>query len=398
MLINGKRALAYTALVTGVSPMNADRLESVDIQGWHVVCGKGEFKVGDLGVFIEVDSLCPEVKPFTDMDFLVKKHFKVKTQKIRGVYSQGLFMPLSAFGLSDAEMTTGEDLTERLNIIYIEPGDNTRKSNGGTPNAQKKVQKIQARHPWTRKVPKTFYPVLRWLYRKELALTEWPSWVVKTDEERVQNLYYDRLKYNLWTVTEKLDGTSVTFTIKRRELTRMDKIKKFFGGYVNPFVFLVCSRNVVFDKPGKQFYYDTNVYVTAAEQYRIESSMRWYMHRHPHLDWVTLQGEIFGAGIQKRDYGLDTPECRIFNYIDSEEGRVPTWKMKDIVEECFEMEAVPIIETEFALPDNCDALLKMADGKSMIDGGPREGLVFRNAITGKESFKTVSNKFLEKYH
>lgn len=42
-------------------------------------------------------------------------------------------------------------------------------------------------------------------------------------------------------------------------------------------------------------------------------------------------------------------------------------------------------------------ILEMASGKSVIDGGMREGIVFRSQ-DGSRSFKAVSNEFLLKYH
>ena len=61
------------------------------------------------------------------------------------------------------------------------------------------------------------------------------------------------------------------------------------------------------------------------------------------------------------------------------------------------VKCVPIICEDFVLPTTCEMLLEYADDASEIDGGLREGLVFRSR-DGKLSFKAVSNKFLEKYH
>ena len=58
---------------------------------------------------------------------------------------------------------------------------------------------------------------------------------------------------------------------------------------------------------------------------------------------------------------------------------------------------VPIIDTEFILPDTVDELLAYATDKSKVDGGMREGVVFRSP-DGTQSFKAVSNEFLLKYH
>ena len=383
MLINGKRALAYITRVTGISPMDADRLESVDILGWHVVCGKGEFKVGDLGVFIEVDSLCPEQPPFSEMEFLKSKYYKVKTQKIRGVYSQGLFMPLSAFGNKLVDAKEGDDVTELLGITYIVAADNKRKKSGPMTKDEK-WQAIAARHPMLRrKVPNWMKPLFFVIFKNDLKKKEWPSWVVKTDEERVQNLVYDHLRGEKWIVTEKIDGSSATFTMKRRKPTLFDRSK---------YDFYVCSRNVVFDLPVK------NIYWEMAEKYHIETVMWDWLKAHPDVEWLTLQGEVFGSGVQKRDYSNGDHHLMIFNFIDSVKGRWNTLDMgREIFNEFRGMSPVPVLDKEFELPATCDELLRYAEGESEIDGLPREGVVLRST-DGKRSFKAVSNSFLVKYH
>ena len=383
MLINGKRALAYITRVTGISPMDADRLESVDILGWHVVCGKGEFKVGDLGVFIEVDSLCPEQPPFSEMEFLKSKYYKVKTQKIRGVYSQGLFMPLSAFGDKLVDAKEGDDVTELLGITYIVAADNKRKKSGPMTKDEK-WQAIAARHPMLRrKVPNWMKPLFFLIFEKDLHRKEWPSWIVKTDEERVQNLVYDHLRGEKWIVTEKIDGSSATFTMKRRKPTLFDRSK---------YDFYVCSRNVVFDMPVK------NIYWEMAEKYHIETVMWDWLKAHPDVEWLTLQGEVFGSGVQKRDYSSGEHHLMIFNLIDSVKGRWNTLDMgREIFNEFRGMSPVPVLDREFELPATCDELLQYAEGKSEIDGLPREGVVLRS-MDGERSFKAVSNSFLVKYH
>lgn len=62
-----------------------------------------------------------------------------------------------------------------------------------------------------------------------------------------------------------------------------------------------------------------------------------------------------------------------------------------------ELEVVPVLDTDYKLPSTCEELLEYAEGTSVIDGQPREGLVFRDN-KGEESFKAVSNSFLLKYH
>ena len=86
MIINGDRALAYIVIVDEQRPIpNYDRVEYSRTNGWWCVTRKGDLKQGDKAVYFEVDSKVPE----TDerFDFLAAKHFKIKTQKMCGVYS-----------------------------------------------------------------------------------------------------------------------------------------------------------------------------------------------------------------------------------------------------------------------------------------------------------------------
>ena len=125
-------------------------------------------------------------------------------------------------------------------------------------------------------------------------------------------------------------------------------------------------------------------------------------------DWVTIQGETYGAGVQRRDYSLEGHDFMAFNLITSDKGRWNSCTMKNLLENAYNIPCVPIINTDFhfSLLDEVrldpeitrlDTLLKMADGNSAIDGKPREGFVLRSD-DGTKSFKAVSNSFLLKYH
>ena len=138
-----------------------------------------------------------------------------------------------------------------------------------------------------------------------------------------------------------------------------------------------------------------NVYTEMAEKYHFEDVLRTIADRYK-LEWVTLQGESYGAGVQKRDYGLKDHDFTGFNLIFSDRGRLNSKESADIMKE-FGIPWVPIIDEHFILPDTVEELLEIATDKSVIDGGMREGLVFRSQ-DGTKSFKAVSNEYLLKYH
>jgi len=409
---NNERELSYLVKVDAITPMNADRLECAHIGGWHCVVSKGEFKVGDPAVYFEIDSQLPDVEPFSSMEFLKSKDFKIKTQKIRGEYSQGLLMPISAFGwtFDDTQFCGGVDvirdsdgnihllddesrfLTKILNVTYSTIGDNFRKSNGVD-----KYKKMAQRHPnifkrrWARWLMKrTWGKKLLFLFfgKAKDKKSDWPYWVVKTDEERIQNCGFMLNLDTKWIATEKIDGSSTTFTL--------------YGDK-----FLVCSRNVVFNTPSKEdkCFYDTNIYTEMAEKYCMKDKMkealkdvRNYIGKE--IKFITIQAETYGSGVQKRDYGLKEHDMAIFNVIfgcaDGHVERLNPIDGKEFADK-YQLPYVPVISEAMTLPTVVEEVVAMADGKSEIDGGMREGIVFRS-IDGTHSFKSVSNEFLIKYH
>lgn len=400
---DGQRELAYVVRIDEIKPIpNYDRVEHARVGGWWVIVKKDQFQVGDPAIYIEVDSRVPEKEPFM---FLEKKHFKVKTQKMCKVISQGLLMHPNDFdwdiqndNLGGYVVTAknpnryfeiGDFLTKELEITYAEAEDNKRKA-----SSMDKYKKMAQRRPdlfkrgWARWMMKRNWgkKVMFFFFgKKKDKRNAWPAWVVKTDEERCQNMpWLFPGNDEEWIATEKIDGTSTTFTIKDRGRKQE---------------FLVCSRNVVFDVPDKKCYYDTNVYLEMAEKYNIKEIMQQMMKDFPEVDYITIQGETFGEGIQKRTYNLEGHDFRAFNLIFGIGGvakRFNPLEMEEILVK-YSIPSVHVVDAHFKIPATCDELLEIAGGASVYDKGMREGLVFRSK-DGARSFKAVDNKFLLKYH
>lgn len=382
-----ERELAYVVKVDEIRPIEgADRVEVAIVNGWHIMVRKDQFKPGDLAVYFEIDSKVPAEEPFM---FLESKHFKIKTQKyFKGtVISQGLLMGFEDFGWKKDAYKLGDFLTQKLKVTYAVEEDNARKASSAD-----KYKKMAQRHG------KLFsHQPFRWLMRrtwgkKILFLffgktsdkkTGWPAWVEKTDEERVENMPWIFDNKSPFVATEKIDGTSTTFTMKRGKFGKND--------------FYVCSRNVVFDKPDKNCFYDTNVYIEMAEKYDIEKILESILTDDPTLDWVTLQGETYGAGIQKRDYGLKEHRFAGFNFITSKEGRWDSVRAAKFMTQ-YNIPWVPILDENYILPDTIEELRAFSHNEgSRIDGVIKEGIVFRSQ-DGSMSFKCVDPEFLMKYH
>lgn len=426
-MINPKtneRELCYIVKVNSVEPIiGRDRVECCKINGWTVMTRLNQFKVGDLGIYFEIDSKVPATKPFA---FLEGKHYKIKTQgyaikdengkKVGKFYSQGLLMSAEDFGgvcyqdgdgqmylhfgkdsyfKENKDYAEGDFLTQKLGVTYSVEEDNKRKANR---NPDAKINAALARHPRIAKKYGKFIKkhkmakaIFLLFFGKKRDNRSWIPGVPKTDEERIENrpwILEDSSK--LWVATEKVDGTSTTFYLKRGK------------GLSKP-EYLVCSRNVVFDTPTKaekNFYSDTiggNVYLEMSESYNMRQVLQSLLNDRPSAEWVAIQAETFGEGIQKRDYSMTHHEIRAFNLLYSDCGRVGTLKMRDLLNP-LGIPVVPIISEGMTLPSNIKELREFVhSAPSAIDGGMKEGIVFRS-LDGIESFKCVDPEFLLRFH
>lgn len=390
MLINGERALAYTVTIDSIAPIEkADNIELAHVGGWNVIIRKHEFSAGDMAVFFEIDSLLPETEW---SEFLRPKKFKVKTYKLGkfNVISQGLLLPMSILP-DNKTYSVHEDVTNLLGIKYYVAEDNARKAKSNpnakynnmcarnTKLAKKKWWKWLMKRAWGRKLLFVFFG------RKKDNPKNWPVWIKKTDEDRIENVMFMLEDKNPYVVTEKIDGTSTTFFL---DLTGR---KPDFG---------VCSRNVrQMDADQKNFVSDMsgigNVYWEMAFKYDVENALKDIAKKHNHKH-VVLQGETYGESVQGNKYKLDERRFAAFNLIFDGE-RLGSVEAKKILAE-YDIPFVPIIDDNYILPDADDfeEFKQSADGKSVINKKClREGFVYRSQ-DGQKSFKNVSRKFLLK--
>lgn len=394
-----ERELAYITKIEEIRALDGyDRVEYARIgAGWWVVVRKDQFHVGDLAIYFEVDSRVPEREPFM---FLENKHFRIKTQKMCKVVSQGLLMSFEDFCAADGTMPSwmkevevarqqgtaeGMFLTNALGVTYADPEDNARKE---LPSVEKASYKRFCASPFGKWVMRAKWRrnlVMVVMGQKPRNKSKWPSWVQKTDEERVQNMpwLFPQCETK-WIATEKIDGTSTTFTMKNGLRKKL----------------LVCSRNVVFDKPNGK----SNIYLKIAETYHMDQVLRQMLRDFQRqygevVRFVTIQGETYGAGVQRREYGMKDIDMCVFNIIIGLKNRMIRLNPMSgtLVAERYGLNFVPVVDVDLTLPATCDEVIAMAHGESRIDGGLREGLVFRST-DGVQSFKAVDPAFLLKYH
>lgn len=388
MIINDKRALAYTAKIEEVKEIPGyDRVEHARVgAGWWCIVSKADdFKPGDLCVYFEVDSKVPANDE--RFAFMEKRNYKVKTLRMCKVYSQGLIMPITAF----PEITTTEehiDVTDVLHITYAVEEDNARKN--GDPNA--KYTSMKARHKKLFKHP-LVKKIMRYAWGRKLMFfffgkkkdnpRTFPTqfqFIHKTDEERCENLPWVLGYKDPLIVTEKLDGTSSTYILEKKGR--------------NKYEFYVLSRNVRQQDENQKTYHDHNIYWDMAFKYDIENKLKQYLDENG-LDYVCIQGESVGS-VQGNPLQLTEDDLYVFNFIRSDKGRIPSNEGKLIVEE-MGMKWVPILDLAFQMPDDMESFKVMADGKSVVNPKvDREGIVLRDPKTDF-SFKNVSRKYLLKH-
>jgi len=331
-----ERKLASIKVINDIQKIpEADKIELATIDGWKVVVAKEVgHKVGDMVVYCEIDSYLPVRDEF---EFLRKSSYKkmsdgtegfrLKSVKMRGQISQGLILPLSLISYTNVQFEVGMDVTNLLGIVKYEP------------------------------------PIPAELAGKVKGL--FPSFIRKTDEERIQNLSseYDELKNHTYYVTEKLDGSSATFYIKDGE----------FG---------VCSRNLeLLETEGNTFW-------KVVRELDLENKMRSIGEN------FSLQGELIGEGIQGNPYKIKGQTVKFFNLFDIDLQVYQPLSYFKIILDVLKLTSVPILDEKFTLPDNIDDLLLYADSKSALNSNfDREGVVVRS-LDRKISFKVISNKFL----
>jgi len=339
------RKLATIRVISHLKPIkNADLIEVAVIDGWEVVIKKGEFNVGDLCVYFEIDSWIPtELAPFLSKgkeprEYQGVKGERLRTIKLKGQISQGLALPRESVLTHDFENPIeGTDVTEYLNILKWEP----------TIPAQ-----------LTGKMAGNF-----------------PQFIPKTDQERIQNCLrtVEKLGESLWEVTEKLDGSSMTVF----RTTNGDGSSRIG----------VCSRNWELKVDDLD-----NAFVKTAWHEKLFEKLSNY-----NLN-VALQGELLGPGIQGNSYNMSEPTFFCFDIWDIQAQQYYSTEQRLSLCKSLGIQHTPVFADYLTTGmTTVSELLIFAEGASVLNPKTqREGLVFKNINNPELSFKAISNKWLLK--
>jgi len=335
---------------------NADALEIAVVDGWQCIVKKDEFKEGDLGIYFEIDSFLPIREEF---EFLRKscykkmgdkEGFRLKTVKLRGEISQGLILP----------MITLEKFMEYEDYINLKEGDDITELLG--------VQKYE--QPFPAKLAGE-------------VLGNFPGFMPKTYQERIQNLYDEySLEYKdvEFEATIKLDGSSMTVFCIDDNWNDKERVK-FQNRYIG-----VCSRNLELkEKTGNTLWEVFNNFKEIFVEYCINNKRN-----------LALQGEIMGPGIQGNREKLNKHEFYLYDIFDIDKQRYLSPTERSEVNKELNLKECPVVEHVKILNKSLEEILEYAEGES-INHKTREGVVFKANIDGEHiSFKAISNKFLLK--
>lgn len=351
------RRLATVRVIADKRPIEgADRIETAIVDGWEVVVKKDEFQVGDKVVYIEIDSIVPEREEF---EFLRERKFRVRTIRLRKQISQGLILPLSV--LPKGNYKANDDVTDVLGIKKYDP------------QAEQEEKLMKAKEGKIKNPVIKFLLRFAWFRKKYIKPKKggFPAWIVKTDEERIQNkttmFNIEKELETEFEVTEKIDGQSGTYYLKK---------------YGNKVEFGVCSRNIHLTKE------DNSSYWTIARQLNIKNVL---MNLIRDVDRVVLQGEILWDGIQGNKYKVSGYDFYAFNLIIGGK-KIDTVEMEKVLRE-EGIKSVPILDVRFKLKNSISEMVDYAKGNSVLLKRKREGVVIRN-YSRNISFKVINPEFL----
>jgi RNA ligase (TIGR02306 family) len=259
----------------------ADNIELVIAGGWNAITKKGEFKVGDETIIATTDAVIPEkLSEEMGVTSYLRKGGRVRTVKLRGVYSECLIIPMKylrgKITMGDWDTKEGTDCMGFLGITKYEP-------------PVKQIQLASGRKiKW--RDNQNFH-----IYYKFPNLKNVDG--MFTSEDEVQ-------------ITRKIHGTNARYGIvKKGKLSFWDKVKKFFrlaDEWID-YEYIYGSHNCEKGSDSQGFY-STDVWRTIAEKYDIKERL-WNQAKKYSVEdlgsGLVLYGEIYGAGIQKNyEYGL----------------------------------------------------------------------------------------------
>lgn len=376
-----KRKLASIQRIEEVRDIeNADAIQAYRVLGWWVVDKKDAHKVGDLVVYLSLDSWVPhELAPFLSKGQEPRKYNDVKgerlrTIKLRGQVSQGLLLPI--------EQTIRELPQQFIQYLpggYVQFGDLEPIRLFEVDTDLTEILGIQK---WEAPIPAQLQGQAAGMFPTSL--------IPKTDQERIQNCFGEIQKKakrfateKVWNAeTQTLEDHPVVIPADFKEPT-YEVTMKLDGSSCTIFRWegelRVCSRNLELKINDEN---KDNTFVAMA--LLLADSIP---------DGFAFQGELMGEGIQGNREGFKGHRFIVFDIFDIQKHEYLSPALRRHAAEWRGIEHVPVIGTDWKAPNSVEEGLALAEGPS-INHKIREGLVWKCNEDPSFSFKTISNKYL----
>ncbi len=321
-----------------------EKLEVGKVMEWPVVIPKGQYKEGELVVFIAIDSIVPESNPY--FEFMRRQKFRIWNARFKGAPSSGLVCPISI--LNDfVKMNAPFDGAE---FIWNEGVD---------------VSTILGITKYERPLDVSV--------RGDAAANFPTSLISISDEDNMlsNSNSLEELDGMGVCVTQKVDGSSTTFIFNNGE-------------------FSACSRRFVL-KEGSGFPW------AAVAKYDIKNKMT-ALGRN-----LAIQAESIGPKLNGNTMELKEPEIRVFRIKDLDTREVLSFVK--FCELCLELhlpmvDVIEILKFDKSI-HTVEYFRNLADSQVWkTNGKPAEGIVvaplipFYSPSIGKEwSLKLINQNY-----
>lgn len=323
---------------------NADTLSITSVYGkggYPVIFRTGEFREGDLAIYVPVDAIMPEWNP--DWQFL-RPNWRIKAKKLRGIFSQGILLPMSVLD----NMWRRQSLNEGYSI------------EGLTPPVWKEGDNVQA-YLFIEK-----YEEAKHLFMTGDAMAT-PSWFL--------------------------------------EYTSLEAWKRGANKHVLQESEFVCIREKIHGANGRWCFKDGQLWVGSHHQTKKEGTTIWWeaakaldlQEKLSRMPDTIFFGEVYGKGVQDLQYGMQDIGIKFFDAYDLKTGRF--MDDPEFMGWCSTL-GLEIAPSLYRGPWHED-LIKLAEGESTLAPGQvREGFVVKpvkerwDERCGRVIFKVIGEGYL----
>ena len=368
--MENQNSVCYVGRVAEIKAIDgADNIELAVVGGWNAIVKKGSQTAGEHVVIMTTDAVIPvAISDAIGVTGYLRKGQRVRTVKLRGVYSECLIVSLDSLPQMKKQYTSGigyfweegDDLMDLLGIFKYEPP----------------VKQIQLASG------------------KSIKYRSNPHFAVYYKFPNLKNVPGMFTKEDIVQITRKLHGTNARYGIvKKAKLSFKDRVKKFFrlADKLVGYEYVYGSHNVEKGSDSQGFY-STDVWRTIADKYDIKNKLR--KHALHLLDCnelgsgIVIYGEIYGAGIQKNyDYGLLDIEFAGFDVVVS--GKYDSVVMADWMLSQLDL---PIVETLY-VGNWSQEVQDQFVFNNFIEGTkvPHEGIVIKHVSGERNRIAKVIN-------